>query len=331
MEGDVPSGEVHDWIGMSEKSFTLTASDLGRSIKNGRKWLSEVHITYEEDGTFLEPQRQDALNNSERSGDSNIVHRNPDAVEDMLDNYGFLNDPSQDLEEGDRVVVNQGMSTVDAVTPALEEDLREVETEFENIIYAAENGAGDKVHISGGPEDMDVEVASGSEDDSSALDAGRLEFEFDDDIGRHHNEHLNAVMDLAVGRGYSTPENERNGELLMYNRLKVDEGIEEIEWERIESLEFDRQEDEEILAYDVHISYSDTEHDTDIEAAMRYEEKATYLQDFHNIDALEDAKSDELPAEGWTMFTPVGAAANAAHFMNQATKAISGEKYDKAD
>lgn len=300
-----------EWIDSSAPdSFTVTASDIGRSIKRGREWRDEAEIEEETGRITLQPRGGDARRNSLASGDHNLLHQDPEVVDDVADRYGFLNSPAQE-----EAVVNQGMSTLDAVIPVLNGTLEEARDSYDSVIYATESEDmrdADRAvmeRVSDGKWDIAVKRALEGED--SVLDAGGMNFTYTDRyLGDHHNKHFNAVMDMAVGRGLpesddSTPASERNGELLLDNRLELRDPV---NWKEVERLEFERREDEEPVVYDVHAEYSSGER---AEQAMLYQENSTYLRGFEELESVQQHAEDSvLPVQGLAMLTPPGAYLN---------------------
>lgn len=313
------------WVGDSAPdSFTVSASDLGKSIRRGRIWRSEADIQDQGPGKkVLRPRGEDARRNSRASGDHNILHQDSEVVEEVTDEFGFLNAPVQE-----DAVVNQGMSTFDAVIPSLEGTLEEAAGSYESIIYATEDpealDADRAVMERESDGEWDISVKRALEGEEPELEAGSMDFSYTSRyLGDHHNEHFNAVMDVAVGRGLpesddTTPGSERNGELLLGNRLTLQEPV---DWERVEELEFEKIEHGDSLVYDIHVEYGPGER---IEGAMRYEEQSTYLKGFEELDSVQEHLDDSvLPVQGAAAFTPGGMYINSLAAFNRLLEAQS--------
>jgi hypothetical protein len=312
-----------EWIGDSAPdSFTISASDLGRSIRRSRAWREQADIEEEEPGRrVLRPRGEDARRNSRASGDHNILHQDPEVVEEVAEEFPFLNAPVQD-----EAVVNQGMSTFDAVIPDLDGTVEEAHGSYESVIYATESPDGleaDRaVMEKESPGEWDIEVERALEGEDSSLDAGSMDFSYTKRyLGDRHNEHFNAVMDMAVGRGLpesedTTPANERNGELLLDNHLKLNKPV---DWDRVEKLEFEKRKEGDSLVYDIHVEYSPGER---VEDAMRYAEESMYLEGFEELDSVQEHVDDSvLPVQGAAAFTPGGMYINGLAAFNRMLEA----------
>ncbi|MEF8880425.1 MAG: hypothetical protein V5A72_01170 [Candidatus Nanohaloarchaea archaeon] len=310
-----------EWAGDSyPEPFSVDASDLGVAINERRKWVSNLNLEHYDDFSIYRPNENDPKQHSEISNDVNWLHRYDDIVKEVSDEYGFLNSPVQE-----EALVNQGMSIADIFVPQVESDLDEIECVYTAVIYATEDGEPDEVIIEENEESAEVEVKPGGNSDS--LDAGRiLTDESDQDYGGHHNEHLLAVMDLAVGRGRDTPGSTRNGELLQNNRIEVNK---EIDWSKVSELEFRLEERNESAEYNVDVVYQNGER---VDQALTYEEISTYLQGFDELGTVDERKESgfEFPAEGLMAFTPQGVYLNSLSAANKMLEASTEGLRNKA-
>ncbi|MFB6241443.1 MAG: hypothetical protein ABEJ36_01410 [Candidatus Nanosalina sp.] len=270
------------WVGnATTEKFSVTARELDEAIELRDKWRREIELDRGDEGVEISPGRGDAERNSRASGDHNLLHQDPEVVEDVAEKYKFVREPTT---EG--VVVSQGMSFVDALVGELDGPVRSVGGSWEKMVYAAETGETDTVVLSEEAEgDFSAELQpAGTED---VIDAGEVSFDFAEEEGNYHQEHneyMTALADQAVGRGFEQP-GVRNGELLISNEL---EAYGPVDWDRAEEFVFNLSEVEEgehqvTADWDIDVDYGgETE-----ESAISYSETSMYADGFEEIASVE--------------------------------------------
>jgi acyl dehydratase len=279
------------WAGNATRNFSVTSGELEDSLELRDEWRREIEIEETSEGVEISPRRGDAERNSRASGDHNLLHNDPEVVEDVAERYGFVRESDLD---GD-FVVSQGMSFVDALTGQLEKPVKSVGGEWEKMVYAAEEGETDTVVLSEEDEgDFAAELHPAGQQET--LQAGEVSFDYADGVGYHekHNEYMTALADQAVGRGFEQPEI-RNGELLISNEL---EAYGPVDWDRAEEFVFNLSEvkegEHQVTAdWDIDVDYGgQTE-----EAALSYSETSMYADGFEDIESVERAeRSDPFQA-----------------------------------
>lgn len=237
----------------------------------------------------IAPEITDAENNSEASGDANLLHNDTDVVEELSESekYPFVREPVQE----DEVVVSQGMSFVDALVPELDRPLKSLEGEWSKMVYAGENP--DKVVLSdNGNGGFQASLFPAGET-SEAMNAGEITPDYAENVEAYsedHNTYMTALADQAVGRSFSTPEDVRNGELLINNRI---EAYEPVDWENAEDFVFEISNIEEegpqiSVEWDIHIDYGE-----EIEReALSYSETSMYTKGFEDLESVREAYQD---------------------------------------
>lgn len=302
-----------DWVGDATTSnFTINKSQLEKASERRAEWLDEVDrelLDKEGLAIGLEPEAEDARRNSGISGDHNVLHQYPEVVGATAEEYGFVREPVQD---GD-VVVNQGMSLMDSLVSEVDDPVRSLGGRWSKMVYAPENDQPrDRVVIeeeASGEFDVGL-LPAGSDEE---LDAGRLNFSYAESDGYHedHNEYMLSVADQAVGRSFNTPDDIRNGELLISNNLAAEGPI---DWDRVESLDFrmadvEEQDFQVTAEWDIDVNYGES---TDA-GALTYSETSMYADGFEDIDEVRNAYSgnDLVEAYGDVMSATARATAEA--------------------
>ena len=276
-----------DWVGNSIQDFSIASSELEDAVQLRDGWREE--IDYEtwgtEDWTAVQiaPDISDAENNSEASGDANVLHWSEEVVKELSesDDYGFVREPDQD----EPVVVSQGMSFVDALVPELDRPLRSLEGEWSKMVYAGENP--DKVILSNNRDGGFQASLFPEGKTSEAMNAGEITPEYvenPEEYSRNHNTYMTALADQAVGRSFSTPEDVRNGELLINNRI---EAYKPVDWEEAEDFVFEISEVQEQglqveVEWDIHIDYGEDLEET----ALTYSETSMYTEGFEDLQSV---------------------------------------------
>lgn len=282
--------EEFHWEGSATQGFSLTAEELEEAVQLRDEWREEIdyEIWGADDWTAVKiaPDIPDAENNSEASGDANLLHNNPDVVEELSESeeYPFVREPVQE----DEVVVSQGMSFVDALVPELERPLKSLEGEWSKMVYAGDES--DKVILSDNGNNGFQASLFPTGETSEAMNAGEITPEYADNreaYSEDHNTYMTALADQAVGRSFSTPEDVRNGELLIENRM---EAYEPVDWENAEDFIFEISNIEEEgpqlnVEWDVHVDYGE---ETD-EKALSYSETSMYTKGFEDLDSVQEA------------------------------------------
>lgn len=281
------------WQGDSTtEKFSVTLSELEETVDLRDEWREEIEPEVLDDGSSVRvrPEAEDARRNSLASGDHNLLHDRPEVVEDAAERYRFVRQPGQE----DEVVVSQGMSFVDALVPEFRDSVKSVGGDWSGMVYAPENGGEtDEVVLSeNGPERFEAELRpAGTEE---ILDAGKISVDYADNSGAYHEDHNNymtALADQAVGRGFNTSGDIRNGELLISNHLEAEGPI---QWEEAQAFVFELvevdEEDHQVTAdWDIDVDYGE---ETD-EAALTYSETSMYAEGFEELESVQKAYERE--------------------------------------
>ncbi len=122
------------WAGDAQPdSFTVTSAELQDSMEKREEWKDMLEIQEGEEPRFpitASKTRQ----NSEFSGDHNILHHYPGAVESMVDKYpAIAREPPQE-----EVVLAQGQTIPDAYSHRFEDPLTELGLKLYEMVYAVE-------------------------------------------------------------------------------------------------------------------------------------------------------------------------------------------------
>lgn len=306
-----------EWAGNATiENFSLRKNQLDEAIKLREEWLDDIEPDYWEgddwEATEIAPFAGDARANSDGSGDHNYLHGFPSVVEEVADAYGFVREPEQD---GD-VVVNQGMSIVDALKEHFEGPLTGFTGTWRNMVYAAENE--DENYDDGEPQ-LDKIIASnnGSQSfdatvfpagkTSEAMPAGRITPQYasnpeeiisegvedEEEYLSKNIEYVTAIADQSVGRSFNTPDEIRNGELLINKQIEVNEAI---DWDSVEQIHWrlkdvNKEDEPQITAeWAIDIEYEEgigisKEAITDRETSM-------YSDGFEDLEAVQDIYED---------------------------------------
>lgn len=287
------------WIGYSFPSrFVVRAEDLDSSVETGDEWFENIEKGEpDRDNGVIQfsPTREDALRNSNGSGDGNILHEDVEAVARFIDQYGRLaREPAQDEE----IVVSQGMSVKDALAHSRSFDgpVEELSGSWKNMVYAAKNHEeSDTVVVTSDDDDGYTPVILPAGDFSNPIPgedgrSGGVNPVYADSLGfaEDHNLKMVNLEDLAVGRGFETSDKIRYGELLLANKSSVNtsEIQDEIDldqlWDgdayifNLDSIEKQRLGVRGNYQVDIHFG------DEIVENALDYSEDALYARDFHN-------------------------------------------------
>ncbi len=285
--------EEFHWEGNADQDFSVASRELEEAVELRDEWREE--IDYETWGTDdwtavkIAPGITDAENNSEASGDANLLHNDTDVVEELSESeeYPFVREPVQD----DEVVVSQGMSFVDALAPEFERPLKSLEGEWSKMVYAGENP--DKVVLSENGNDGFRASLFPAGRTSEAMNAGEITPEYAENTEAYsegHNTYMTALADQAVGRSFSTPEDVRNGELLIDNRI---EAYGPVDWENAEDFVFEISNVEEEgpqinVEWDIHVDYGE---ETE-EEALTYSETSMYTEGFEDLESVREVYSE---------------------------------------
>lgn len=283
-----------DWEGDADQNFSITSPELEEAVEFRGEWREGIE--YDTWGTDdwtavkIAPEIRDAKNNSEASGDGNLLHNDPEVVEELSssDDYPFVREPVQE----DEVVVSQGMSFVDALVPELERPLRSLEGEWSKMVYAGEEP--DKVILSDNGKKGFQASLFPKGNTSESMNAGEITPEYVEDAEAYsedHNIYMTALADQAVGRSFSTPEDVRNGELLIDNMIEANNPV---EWGKAEDFTFEISEKQEEgpqvnMEWDIHVDYGD---EVD-EEALTYSETSMYTKGFEDLESVKEAYRDE--------------------------------------
>ncbi|MFB6115982.1 MAG: hypothetical protein ABEK10_00580 [Candidatus Nanosalina sp.] len=274
------------WKGnATEEKFSIKRRELEETIRLREEWLQEIELSRENGDVEIQPRGKDARRNSKASGDHNLLHNNPDVVEDVAKEYGFVRRPTED-----KVVVNQGMSLVDALVTELDAPINSIEGEWEKMVYAAEEGETDTVKLSNeGSGKFSAELYPAGV--SESLQAGEISFGYAEEGDYHseHNEYMAALADQAVGRGFENPDI-RNGELLISNEL---EAYGSIDWDKAEEFVFNLSEVDErghkvTADWDIDVIYDEGSE----ESAISYVETSMYADGFEELEAVMESGKD---------------------------------------
>jgi len=280
--------------------FVIEAEDIAHSASSGKEWAndidSDIWTTEDYALVMFSPAKKDSIKNSESSNDENILHQDPEVVKEFTDKYGKLSgDP---LQEGD-VVINQGMSFKDILTHlgVLEAPVKATSGSWENMVFSAENPKNSDQVVLNSNEDRTTFVPSiipaGNYDEAILEpDSGELNFEYVDNPQRYtedHNLNLNALEDLAVGRGLKTPGNIRYGELLVSNSIEFDPNKLDPQdlWDA--DIYVFELEDFEESKYQVQGNWTVDLYFEDevVEDAIKYTENSLYVDGFHEMNSLD--------------------------------------------
>lgn len=283
-----------DWTGDAlTEEFTINSSELEEAVENREEWRDEIDIRYWENDGYqvveIAPTAKDAKNNSDSSGDYNILHNDSEVVEEFLQTYGFTRNP----EQGGEIVVSQGMSVVDALADKLDRPVEEISGEWQKMTYApeGEEPADRLLAAANGDGEFEMGLLPGGDyDQSIEEEVGSLEIEYTDNPEQYQEEHntkITSLKDLAVGRGFKTHNQIRNGELLIENETTANKPV---DWDEAEAYTFNLEEVEEngpqvTATWNIDVRYSDGEVSED---ALTYEETSMYTQDFENLDNVQD-------------------------------------------
>lgn len=290
----VENREEFSWEGSATQNFSLTAEELEEAVELRDEWREDIE--YETWGTDdwtavkIAPEIEDAENNSEASGDANLLHNDTDVVEELSESedYPFVREPVQE----DEVVVSQGMSFVDALAPELDRPLKSLEGEWSKMVYAGENP--DKVILADNGKDGFQASLFPEGRTSEAMNAGEITPEYVENVEAYsgdHNNYMTALADQAVGRSFSTPDDVRNGELLIENRI---EAYGPVDWSEAEDFVFEVSNVEEegpqvSVEWDVHVDYGE-----EVEReALSYSETSMYTKGFEDLESVEEAYRDD--------------------------------------
>ena len=229
------------------------------------------------------------------SGDGNWLHEYSEMIDEFADENGFIREPTQDGP----VVVNQGMSAIDATVGYHEGQITEIRGFWPTIVYSTtkEDQEQDQLVLEQeGPGKYRQKVIPGGEVEpvKEKENRGGVSAEYAENpeiYGEDHNENVIALMGIAVGRGFETPGFEipktvRNGELLMSNSMTVNKLV---DWDEVRNFEFDLEERTENKhsvtgEWNIDVEYEETVD----ENALTYEETSTYVRTFHEMDSVQE-------------------------------------------
>lgn len=311
--------DEYEWIGDAITDFHITSEQLEQAYNLREEWRREIETEKwsSEDWQALKisPEAQDARNNSKASGDQNILHYDSEVVEEFAEEYSnFVREPQQDED----VVINQGMTMIDALTEEIDRPLESLEGKWTEMVYASEAGKNpDKVILSNNTGDRSYHGSVFPEgENSKAASAAEISPEFAENPGDYHpkhNEYLTLLQSQAVGRSFNTDYDVRNGELLIENQITANKPL---DWDRIQAIDFnleevhDGEKPQVTAEWSVDIQYEDEI----VENALEYQETSMYAEGFEDMSTIEEEYQKSS-----NMFAPFTASAKANAELTKAT------------
>jgi hypothetical protein len=194
------------------------------------------------------------------------------------------------------------MSIVDALKENFDGPLKGFNGTWRNMVYAAEDERDnlDKIIASNnGTEGFNATVFPAGKT-GEAMHAGRITPEYADDIipdGVENEEeyiekqveYLTAIADQSVGRSFNTPDNIRNGDLLINKDIEVNEAI---DWDSVKEFHWrlkdtDREDSPQITnEWAIDVEYEDDAGIT--REAITDRETSMYAHEFEQMESVQD-------------------------------------------